>query len=52
MLEAAAKRRSFSANELLAIQVQVFRYSQTVEVISRATDKLVGGVKQALGTQV
>jgi hypothetical protein len=52
VLEAAARRRTFSAGELLAVQVQVFRYSQTVEVISRATDKLVGAVKQTLGTQV
>ena len=34
------------------LQVEVFRYSQTVEVISRTTDKLVGAVKQTLGTQV
>jgi hypothetical protein len=52
MIEAARKGKNFSASELLAIQVEVFRYSQTVEVISRSTDKLVGAVKQTLGTQV
>jgi hypothetical protein len=52
MIEAARKGKAFSASELLAIQVEVFRYSQTVEVISRSTDKLVGAVKQTLGTQV
>ena len=31
---------------------RVFRYSQAVEVVSRATDKLVGAVKQTMGTQV
>jgi hypothetical protein len=34
------------------MQATVFRYSQTVEVLSRATDRLVGAVKQAFGTQV
>jgi len=38
--------------ELLALQATVFRYSQAVEVVSRATDKLIGAVKQTLGTQV
>ncbi len=52
MIDAARKGKNFSASELLAIQVEVFRYSQTVEVISRSTDKLVGAVKQTLGTQV
>jgi hypothetical protein len=52
LLEAAAKGKTFSAGELLAMQASVFKYSQTVEVLSRATDKLVGAVKQTLGTQV
>jgi hypothetical protein len=52
MIAAARNGKSFSASELLALQVEVFRYSQTVEVISRSTDKLVGAVKQTLGTQV
>ncbi len=52
MIQAARNGKSFSASELLALQVEVFRYSQTVEVISHSTDKLVGAVKQTLGTQV
>jgi hypothetical protein len=48
----AQKGKSFTAGELMGLQIEVFRYSQTVEVISRTTDKLVGAVKQTLGTQV
>jgi hypothetical protein len=52
ILDAAARGKTFKPAELLALQVTVFRYSQTVEVLSRATDRLVGAVKQTLGTQV
>lgn len=52
LLEAAARGRTFTASELLAMQTTVFRYSQTVELLSRATDRLVGAVKQTLGTPV
>jgi hypothetical protein len=52
LLAAAARGKTFSPSELLALQATVFRYSQAVEVVSRATDKLVGAVKQTLGTQV
>jgi hypothetical protein len=52
ILEAAARGKTFTAAELLAMQATVFRYSQTVEVLSRATDRLGGAVKQALGTSV
>jgi hypothetical protein len=52
ILEAAARGKTFTPAELLAMQATVFRYSQTVEVLSRATDRLVGAVKQTLGTQV
>jgi hypothetical protein len=52
LLAAAASGRTFSSTELLALQVKVFRYSQAVEVISRAADRVVGALKQALGTQV
>jgi hypothetical protein len=52
LLAAAASGRRFSATELLALQIKVFRYSQTVEIVSRAADRLVGAVKQAMGTQV
>src|SRR5580765_1194008 len=52
LLAAAARGRSFSAGELLALQSTVFQYSQVVEVVARATDRLLGSVKQTLGTQV
>jgi hypothetical protein len=52
ILDAAARGKTFTAGEMLAMQATVFRYSQTVEVLSRATDRLVGAVKQTLGTQV
>jgi hypothetical protein len=52
LLAAAARGKTFSPSELIALQATVFRYSQAVEVVSRATDKLVGAVKQTLGTQV
>jgi hypothetical protein len=52
LLEAAARGRTFTPAQLLALQATVFRYSQAVEVVSRAADRLVGAVKQAMGTQV
>jgi hypothetical protein len=52
LLAAAARGKTFSPAELLALQSTVFNYSQTIEVVSRATDKLVGAVKQTMGTQV
>ena len=52
LLAAAARGKTFSPAELLALQASVFHYSQAVEVVSRATDKLVGAVKQTMGTQV
>jgi hypothetical protein len=51
-LAAAARGKSFSPGELLALQTAAFRYSQTVEIVSRAADRLVGAIKQTLGTQV
>jgi hypothetical protein len=52
LLEAAARGKTFTAAELIAMQATVFRYSQAVEVLSRGADRLVGAVKQTLGTQV
>jgi len=52
LLAAAARGKTFSPGELLALQATVFRYSQAVEIVSRATDKLVGAVKQTMATQV
>jgi hypothetical protein len=52
LLEAAARGRTFTPAQLLAMQATVARYSQTVEVVSRVADRLVGAVKQTMGTQV
>jgi len=52
ILNAAKSGKTFTAGELLAMQSTVFRYSQTVEIVSRAADRLVGAVKQMLSTQV
>jgi hypothetical protein len=52
VLATAASGRTFSPAELLALQVKVFRYSEAVEIISRTADRVVGALKQALGTQV
>jgi len=52
LLDAAARGQTFKPGELLAMQATVARYSQTVEVVSRVADRLVGAVKQTMGTQV
>jgi hypothetical protein len=52
LLHAAATGKTFSPAELLALQSTVFRYSQTVEVVSRVADRMVGAIKQTLGTNV
>ncbi|HLK91890.1 MAG TPA: hypothetical protein VKZ18_18505 [Polyangia bacterium] len=52
LLEAAARGRSFTPGQLLAMQATVARYAQTVEVVSRVADRLVGAIKQTIGTQV
>src|SRR6478736_517949 len=46
LLEAAARGKTFTPAQLLAMQATVARYSQTVEVVSRAADRLVGAAKQ------
>lgn len=51
-LAAAAKGKSFSPNELLILQAEVMRYSQTVDVLSRTADRVVGCLKQTLNTPV
>jgi hypothetical protein len=47
ILDAAARGKTFTPAELLGMQATVFRYSRSVEVLSRATDRLVGTVKHA-----
>jgi hypothetical protein len=52
LLEAAARGKTFTPAQLLAMQATVARYAQTVEVVSRVADRLVGAIKQTIGTQV
>lgn len=52
LLAAAARGRTFTPTQLLALQATVSRGAQTVEVLSRAADRLVGTVKQTLGAQI
>jgi len=52
MIAAAARGKTFSAGELLALQATAFRYAQTVEILSHGTDRLVGALKQSLATSV
>ena len=52
MLAAVQSGKTFTPTQLLALQNETFRYSQSVEVLSRTTDRLVGGLKQILGTPV
>ena len=47
-----ARARTSAPSELLGLQMEVFRYSQTVDVIGKTAEKVVGGIKQTLGTQV
>ncbi|HVV15667.1 MAG TPA: hypothetical protein VHH90_00580 [Polyangia bacterium] len=52
LLDAAARGRSFTPAQLLSLQATVSREAQAVEVVSRVTDRVVGAVKQALGSQI
>jgi hypothetical protein len=51
-VQAAARGKTFTPGQLLAAQATVARYAQTIEVVSRATDRLVGAIKQTIGTQI
>ena len=51
-LERALRGGAMSPQELLALQVNVIRYSQELEVASRIVEKVSGAVKQTLQTQV
>ncbi len=52
MLAAAQRGRTFTAQELLAVQAQAYRYAQTVEVASTIVEQGVQSVKQAVQSQV
>ena len=52
VLAAARRGQTFTAPELLALQADAYRYSQTLEVASKVTEQAVQSVKQAVNTQV
>jgi hypothetical protein len=48
----ALRGDDFSAQQLLALQLQVHKYTTEVESVSRVVDRLTGAVKQAMQTQI
>jgi hypothetical protein len=52
VLEAARRGQTFTAQELLALQADAYRYSQTLDVASKVVEQGVQSVKQAVNTQV
>jgi hypothetical protein len=52
VLAEARRGRSFSAAELLCLQADAHRFAQTVEIVARAAEHGVQGVKQAVHLQV
>ena len=52
ILQLAESGRSFSPNELLALQAHVYRASQELDLAGKVVEKATGGVKQVLQTQV
>jgi len=51
VIRQALAGRTFSQEELLAIQAGVYRYTQELELFGRIVEKAVSGLKQTLGTQ-
>jgi hypothetical protein len=51
-LAEARRGRTFTAQELLALQADAYRYAQTFEVASRLVEHGVQAVKQAVNAQV
>lgn len=52
VLSLAQSGKAFSPAELLALQTQMYRASQELDLASRMVEKATGGVKQVLQTQV
>jgi hypothetical protein len=52
LLDQARRGRSFSPQELLCLQADAHRFSQTVELAARAVEHGVQGLRQALQAQV
>ena len=52
VLAAARRGQTFTASELLALQADAYRYSQSLEVASKVVEQGAQSVKQAVNTQV
>ena len=52
VLQAARSGRTFTAGELLALQSDTYRFSQTLDVASKLVEHGVQSVKQAVNAQV
>lgn len=52
ILELAESGRDFTPGELLALQAQVYRASQELDLAGKVVEKATGGIKQVLQTQV
>ncbi len=48
----ALRGADMSPQELLALQLQVHKYSMEVETVSRVVDRVTGAVKQTMNTQI
>jgi len=48
----AMRGDDFSPQQLLALQMQVHKYSLEVEAVSRVVDRVTGAVKQTMQTQI
>ena len=52
VLELAQSGKTFTPAELLALQTQMYRASQELDLAGKVVEKATGGVKQILQTQV
>jgi hypothetical protein len=52
VLAAARCGRTFTAGQLLGLQAEAYRFTQTLDVAGKLVEQGVQGVKQAVNTQV
>ena len=52
LIAQASAGRNFSPAELIALQANVYRYAQEMEIFSRVVDRTVSAAKTTLNTQV
>jgi hypothetical protein len=52
LLAAAQRGQTFTAQQLLALQSEAYRYGQTVELAAKVVEQGAQSVKQAVNTQV